>query len=215
MIRLLRRRLFLSSLSALALGIFSRAASASNLPAQLRKLLADFRACPGLEAEFEEEKNIVLLAAPLLSSGTIYFHPPHSMARVMKKPERSHLVVSKNKIVVKEGNVRKEVDLSDKPALSGLVQSLLHVLSGDEKKLVSDFDVHFSEEGAGGYRLQLIPKDPDLRRLVKSLHFSGKGLALTELRVKEASGDETVTRFSKVNAKRRFSKEEIRKIFEI
>lgn len=188
---------------------------ASTLPAGLRALLSDFRRCPGLEAHFSEEKNIILLAAPLRSSGKVYFHPPQSLARVVEKPRPSHLVVSRTKIVVKEDNVRKEVDFSDKPALRGLISSLLHVLSGDEERLTADFETHFLEEGAASWRLRLVPKAAALRRLIESLAFSGKALKLSELRVKEANGDETVTRFSDVNEKRKFTKSEIKQYFEI
>ncbi len=211
----LHRRELLIALA--AVGVLSPAlrAGAASLPPRLRELLNEFRKCPGLEADFEEEKNIVLLAAPLKSSGKVYFHPPHSLARVVEKPRRSHLVLKGNKIVVIEDKVRREVDLSDKPALRGLISSLLSVLAGDEKKLLADYESHFVEEGAGGWRLQLTPRDASLKRLVRLLSFAGKDLELSELRVMETSGDETITRFSKVNTRRRFSAGEIRTIFEI
>lgn len=214
LVRLRRRQLLLALF---ALGATSRisSANASALPARLRELLSGFRKCPGLEADFDEEKNIVLLAAPLKSSGKVYFHPPHSLARIVGKPRRSHLVIKGRKIIIKEDNIRKEVDLSDKPALRGLISSLLHILAGNEDKLVADYETHFVEEGATGWRLGLVPREPSLKRLVRSLSFAGKELELSELRVEESSGDETITRFSNVNAKRRFSNTEIRKIFEI
>lgn len=212
---ILPRRHVLAGLLGLTYSSFLRDAGASPLPARLRELLGDFRKCPGLEAQFLEEKNIILLAAPLKSSGKVYFHPPHSLARIVEKPRPSHMVVKAAKIIVKEGNVRKEVDFSDKPAMRGLISGLLHILAGDEERLVADYEPHFSEEGSAGWRLRLEPKQAALRRLIASLAFSGKGLKLSELRVKEANGDETVTRFSNVNEKRKFTKPEIKQYFEI
>lgn len=190
-------------------------AHANALPARLRALLSDFRKCPGISADFSEEKNIVLLSAPLKASGKIYFHPPHSLARVVESPRKSHVVVTGKKIIIKEDNVRKEVDFSDKPALRGLISSLLHILAGDAERLTADYEAQFVEEGVAGWRLVLIPKKEELRRLVASLTFSGKALKLSELRVKEANGDETVTRFSNVNEKRKFTKAEVAQYFEI
>lgn len=190
-------------------------AQAESLPTRLRALLSDFKKCPGVSAHFSEEKNIVLLSAPLKTSGKIYFHPPHSLARVVESPRKSHVVITGTKIVIKEDNVRKEVDFSNKPALRGLITSLLHILAGDAERLTADYEAQFVEEGATGWRLVLIPKKDELRRLVSSLTFSGKELKLTELRVKEANGDETVTRFSNVNEKRTFTKAEIAQYFEI
>ena len=190
-------------------------ASTSRLPAALEELLSRFQNCPGLSADFEEEKNIVLLAAPLMSSGQVFYHPPHSLARIVEKPKRSHLVVTKKRIVIKEDGQRKEVDLSDKPALRALITSLISVLSGDKKSLLANYDTHVVEEGADAWRLGLVPKGPDLKRWIDSFTLSGTGLALKELRIKESSGDETITRFSNVNAKRKFEKAEIAKIFDI
>lgn len=189
-------------------------ARASTVPARLRELLGAFRKCPGLEARFSEEKTIALLAAPLKSSGKVYFYPPKSLARIVEKPRRSHLVLKGAKIIVREDKDRREIDFSDKPALRGLIGSLLHILTGDEERLAADYHVHFEEDSAG-WRLELKPKPESLRKLVSGLSFSGRELKLLDLRVKEASGDETVTRFSEVNEKRTFSAAEIKEYFEI
>lgn len=189
-------------------------ARASALPARLRELLAAFGKCPGLEARFSEEKMIALLAAPLKSSGKVYFYPPKSLARIVEKPRRSHLVVQGAKIIVREGSERREVDFSDKPALRGLIGSLLHILAGNEQRLEADFHAAFKED-ASGWHLELKPKQEALRKLVTALAFSGKDLRLSELRIKEANGDETVTHFSEVNEKRTFSPAEIKEYFEI
>lgn len=189
--------------------------STSKLAPALGELLAKFRKCKGLSADYEEEKNIALLAVPLKSSGRVYFHPPSSLARITEKPKKSHLVIRGERIVVKEGNVRREVDLSDKPALRGLIGSLLHLLSGNEEKLLADYDTHFAEEGADSWRLELVPKSAEVRSMVESFRMKGDGLKLRELTIKETNGDETITRFSKVDTNRKFTEAEIARIFEI
>lgn len=189
-------------------------AHASALPARLRELLTAFGRCPGLEANFTDEKKIALLAAPLTSSGKVYFYPPKSLARVVEKPRRSHLVVLGAKIIVREGSQRREVDFSDKPALRGLIGSLLHILAGNAERIESDYHADFKED-TSGWHLELKPKNTDLRKLLAGLSFSGQDLRLSELRIKEANGDETVSRFSEVNVKRTFSPAEIKEYFEI
>jgi outer membrane lipoprotein-sorting protein len=209
------RRALLTAFVGFAFASASGSARAAALPARLRELLTQFQSCPGLEAQFSEEKNIVLLSAPLRSSGKIYFRPPQSLARITDKPRVSHVVVNDQKIVVKEDKVRKEIDFSDKPALAGLIGSLLRVLAGDAERLAADYSAEFSEEGTVGWRLRLVPKKADLARLIEALTFLGKDLKLSELRVKEANGDETVTRFSNVNEKRKFTPAEVKQYFEI
>lgn len=185
------------------------------LPAGLKQLLDKFKAMSGLSADFKEEKHIALLAAPLYSSGTVYFHPPHSLARIVTQPQASHLVLTGKRIVVKDKDGRHEVDMSDKPALQGLINSLLHVLSGNEESLVSAYKIHFVDAGKGTWSLTLTPKSRSVRGMIKSFTLAGEALKLSELRVKEASGDETITRFSNVNEKRQFTRDEIRRLFEI
>jgi outer membrane lipoprotein-sorting protein len=215
--RFSRRRLLSSGATALVLlaGLSSISARARATPPNLSELLSAFRKCPGLSADFQEDKRIQLLAAPLKSSGRIYFHPPHRIARVTEKPHKSHLVVSGKKIVVKEDGARREVDLSDKPALRELIGSLLHLLAGDEQKLLSDYEVSFRQQDGALWHLQLIPKNPIVKKLVESFSFSGQGIVLHELRVKEKNGDESITRFSSVDTRRKFSPVEIAQIFEI
>lgn len=181
----------------------------------LERLLSEFRKVPGISADFEEEKRIALLKTPLKSSGTVYFHPPHSLARVVKKPRASHLVVDGKRIVVKEEGVRKEVDLSDKPALRALVNSLLHVLSGEKKRLLADYNVDFEGRADGNWKLEMEPKNSDLKNLVTTFTFRGTGLTLSELRILEATGDETITKFSNVDTARKFTTKEISRIFDI
>lgn len=196
-------------------GLSTFSSVAKALPPYLSELLAAFRKCPGLSADFIEEKHIVLLGAPLKSSGRIYFHPPYHIARVTEKPNKSHLVVSGKKIVVKEGNSRKEVDLSDKPALRDLIGSLLHLLSGDEQQLRANYEVNFRQEKSTEWHLVLFPRNSAVKKLVESFSFAGSGIVLRELRVKEKNGDESITRFSSVNTERKFSAKEIAQIFEI
>jgi len=222
MTRLTRRiaisALALASLSAAALPTSEAAPGAKPAlatPVGLRPLLAEFKKSPGIEAKFEEEKKIALLAAPLKSSGRIYFHPPESLARVVEKPRASHLVMTGKKIIMKDKSGRKEVDLSDKPALRGLVTSLLHVLSGEEKKLLKDFSVAMKGDKNTGWSLSLVPKNASLKKMIRSFELKGVGIVLNELRVKEASGDVSVTRFSEVNTKRRFKRQDIARYFGI
>lgn len=181
----------------------------------LAKLLAAFKRVPGISADFQEEKHIALLKTPLESSGKVYFHPPSSLARLVEKPRRSHLVISGRRIVVKEDGVRKEVDLSDKPALRALINSLLHVLSGNREQLLADYEAEFEGSSDAAWKLVLTPKKADLKSLVQSFTFEGDGLVLGRLRVLEATGDETRTKFLNVDTARKFSAEEIARFFDI
>jgi hypothetical protein len=217
------RRALLSLLGAATLVLRARPALADQpkprtiqRPSEaLKKLLAEFKRVPGIAADFEEKKHIALLKTPLESSGKVYFHPPQSLARLVEKPRPSHLVISGRRIVVKEDGVRREVDLSDKPALRALINSLLHVLSGNREQLLRDYEAQFEGTSDTTWKLVLLPRNNDLKNLVQSFTFEGDSLVLSRLRVLEASGDETVTKFSNVDTARKFSTEEIARFFDI
>lgn len=181
----------------------------------LTKLLAEFAKSPGVSAKFDDEKKIALLKAPLRSSGQVYFHPPHSLARVVTKPRKSHLVIKADRIIVKENGVRKEVDLSDKPTLRALVKSLLQVLAGDRQALLENYEATFEGQADAEWKLLLTPKNANLKNMVHSFSFKGTRIILSELTVSEASGDSTTTKFSAVNVARKFTSEEIARFFDI
>jgi hypothetical protein len=199
-----------------AFGAQFRSAQATAGPESgLKALLTAFRRCRGLSAHFHEAKQIALLAAPLHSEGKVYFHPSGALARMAETPRESHLLITRSRLVVKDESGRKEIALGDKPALRALVGSLLRVFSGDEAGLAKDFETRFDGNAAEAWQLDLKPKSAELGTILRSIHFSGVGIRLTELRVIEATGDTTTSTFSKVDPERQFSAAETARFFEL
>lgn len=210
------RRHFLG-LTALASCSFSSLTAAAAPPSsvQFQALLTSFRQSPGIEAHFEEKKSIALLAVPLTQSGLVLFQAPSSLARIVEKPTPSHVVLRGDRIVARDGSGRRSLDLSDKPALRALVGSLQHLLAGNESQLLDNYGVTMTGQAAQDWTLVLVPLKSELKKMLQSLSLEGNGISISNLKVLEANGDVTSTRFSRVNTQRRFSPDEVKRYFAI
>jgi outer membrane lipoprotein-sorting protein len=187
--------------------------SADQGAQSLDGLLAAFRKSPGVSARFVEEKHIALLKKPLKSEGSIYFLAPGKLARIVDSPKPSKILLEGDELRISDGKGVRLVDLSKNAAVAALVRSFVNLLHGDRAALEKDFSVKLTSSSGGGFSLRLVPKAAPLNQLVTSIEVVGKGLVLSEMTVSEASGDQTITRFSDVNTDRRYSEDEKKTLF--
>lgn len=187
-------------------------------PRNVDELLASFRKSPGLSARFVEEKHIALLKAPLRSEGALYYLPKDKLARHVERPKRSVLLLDGPKLSVSDAAGSRALDLSTTPALAALVLSFVEVLRGDRSALDANYGVEFvspaePKAAAASWRLTLTPRAEALRKMVTRIELSGVEDRIERLVVAEASGDRSVTHFSEVDTKRRFTEEERKRFF--
>jgi hypothetical protein len=178
-------------------------------------LMVRFHAMPGLFAKFREEKRIALLAKPLVSEGTIHFAPPARLARHTLSPTVSSVVLQDGTVRYGDGTTDETVDLAAAPAVRGLVEGFLHVLAGDRTALERSFAMELTSAAADRWEIVLKPKNPELSRVIQSMTFAGDSVGVTRMRILEGSGDEGITTFSAVDAQRRYSADEIRRVFRL
>lgn len=201
-------------LAAFAEGEATTASLSPAAEAELTALLRGFREMPGLEASFEEEKTLALLAAPLRSAGTLYYAPGGYLLRRIEAPRRAEIVVTPRELRVVEGAETQRFDLRARADVAHFVQSFLWILSGDEAALRQNFSLAYSpRDDAGAWSLALRPRDERMAYIVKEIVVRGKGAAVREVEVREASGDTTLTKMGETNPARRFSEDELRALF--
>lgn len=193
----------------------SRSEVHADASVDLSTLMAAFRAMPGLEATYEEEKHLALLAAPLRSKGTMYYAPGGYLLRRVEGAGGSSMVLTPRELRVVESGKTQRFDLRARPDVAHFVQSFLWILSGDEPALQEHFEVAFQAQTADApWRLSLTPKDRNMAHIVRQIQVRGIGLSVQEVRVEEQSGDMTVTRITDANPERRFSDAERAELFE-
>lgn len=181
----------------------------------LEALLEAFASMPGLEARFVQRKHIEMLSDPLVSRGRLHFAQPGHLARIVEEPRRSRVVITPDELRIEEDEETRTLDLGSRPDVKLFVESFVRLLAGDREALERIYRIEFERRGddGEGWRLRLVPTTKALRELVTRMVILGEGLHVHELRVREASGNRTVTRFEDVDPTRRYSAEERERLF--
>jgi outer membrane lipoprotein-sorting protein len=174
------------------------ATTAATLPPALVEKLRQIRA---LTADFREEKKMAILVTPIVRTGTLAYEAPGRLAQQVATPAPARLVLDGKVLSMSEGQGKPttRLDIEAQPAVGLLVRLLLGVLAGDVATLGQHTKLSYRDLGKDAWSIDLLPKDPLLEKLIKSMHVSGRGAIIDVLRVVDRSGDETTTRFS--NAK--------------
>jgi hypothetical protein len=188
---------------------------APSTPTSFAELLAGFVGTTGFEARFEEEKYLALVAAPLRSSGRLYFTPPSTMLRRVEKPRRKDILVARDQVRISDDAGTQTIDLAGRAEVRPLVESMIWIFTGDLESLEATYRVDYQvlERVDGEQRrwvVRLIPLRPPLSQLVRELRVHGSGRTADLLELEETSGDRTVTRIVDVDRQRRSDSEDRR-----
>lgn len=183
-------------------------------PAGFEVLLDAFSRMPGLEAGFVEEKHLALLAEPLESRGRLFFARPGLLLRRVEAPRRSEVVITQTELRISDADGAQSIDLRSRPDVRPFVESLTWLLAGNRKALAEVYAVAFEPaREAKPWRVTLTPKAGPIARLIQYIRMVGNGLAVSQIEVRETSGDETVTRIVDANPARHFSADEMKQLF--
>jgi len=157
----------------LVLLFFTFAARAADLtPAEtqaLMKNLQEHRAkFPSLSADFVEERTTHLLTKPLLSEGNIAFQVPNKFRREVTGNSPSLTVSNGQKLWIYYPNF-KEAELYTLGQKAFFDDSIAALTAGLNFQRVEQFYTVKAAHEDHGYRLDLTPRGPGLRRMVKEL----------------------------------------------
>jgi hypothetical protein len=186
------------------------------------QLFAGFRAMTGLEARFEEEKYLALLAAPLRSSGSLYFLPPSTLLRRVEEPRRQEILIQASRIRISQGAEVQTIDLGVYREIRPLVDSLIWIFTGDLASIEEVYRVEYEvfelgtgERAESRWQMTLSPKRAPLSSLLRKMKVRGAGLTVSSIELIETSGDRTLTHFSHANSRRVFDTAEQLELFGI
>jgi len=180
--------------SALVLFHPAPASSAEPSPRTLDALMSSLRSIRAVRAPFRETKHISLLTLPLRSEGRIYYQAPGRFARETTKPIRTRLVIDGDRLLIADDSRRHEVDTKSSTIASAFVGGFLMFLRGDRARVEDIFLISF-EADASSWRVRLIPRALEFRRIIGEVGVRGRGAIVEHLEVRESSGDRTETEF--------------------
>ena len=193
-----------------------RSAPGSPAPAiTLDEVLRRFRAVPGLSARFRESRQMQLLAAPLVSEGTLHYAPPGRLVRRTEQPELAVALLEGNHLRFRDASGEQSLDLDAMPAARQFLESFTALVAGDRAALARSYELAFEPLGASAWRLTMRPRVPALSRVFRAVEVAGEGVALRTLVVREVSGDVSETTFTEVRTDRRFTAEESARLFRL
>lgn len=192
----------------------SSAAYAQASPKTAQELLRAYARMGGLEASFVETKQLSLLAKPIESRGRLYFARPGYLLRQVTEPVSASVLITPERVILRDDSGERVLDLKTRSDVRPFVESLVWLLAGDRDALEKAYAIAFSKAAQDGvWKLVLTPKGAPLNQLISEIVVTGKKLFVSQVRVREKSGDETLTRIESANPKRTFSAAERRKLF--
>jgi outer membrane lipoprotein-sorting protein len=188
--------------------------SAEAAPETLEALLARFAKVQGLRARYVEEKRIALLKMPLRSEGTVAFAAPGSLVRRAEKPEPATLLLEGEVLWVADASGKRKIELGESAIVKHFVMTFVNVLRGDRAALERAYTLVFAVTPAG-WKLELTPKAPELRKLVAGAVLEGRGGEVERMTLREENGDVTLMQFSAVDSNLRFDAAEKARTFQL
>jgi hypothetical protein len=156
--------------------------------ARLMQLLSE---SPTSEVPYVEKKFSALLSEPVVSSGMLVYRRPDVVEKNVAVPRQESFRIAGQEITVTRKDTRRRIALSSEPLLAAFAASLRGVLSGDAGLL----GAHYRMALTGTERdwsLDLVPVDDEITRYVQRIVVTGRAGHVTQIEVREASGDRSV-----------------------
>ncbi len=158
-------------------------------PIEINVLMRELAAAPERHGSFTEERRFAALDRPLTAHGELEYRRPGHMEKRTLGPVAETLVVDGDRLTVSNaGGGERVLQLGSEPALRGLVDSVLGVLSGNLAALQRHYRV--SAEGTTkAWRLTLQPADPVVAQFVAVVRIDGTGSTPLVFETIQTNGD--------------------------
>ena len=199
--RLLPRREFwptvghlVGLLLALALPLQARA---FDLP-ELSRLMSQVKSG---EAVFTEKRSVAMLERTLESSGRLTFSAPDTFVRETLKPRPEKVSVVGNILTLTSGNRTRTLRLDAVPEAAVMTEAIRGTLTGNRQAIERNFIANVSGQPQR-WTMELVPIEPQVRDLVRSVQIAGQQSWVREVTVVMADGDRSVMSIEQVSSVR-------------
>lgn len=167
------RRLLCAALLCLIAPVIPAIAAGELTPAEGAALLQQLRDIhakqPGFEASFTEERTSHLLKKPVITEGSVWFSVPDKFRREVRTPSPSTTISDGHTMWIDYPSFN-EVEIYTLGGRSFFNESLAALTAGLNFEHIDEYyNFHAFRAPGGGYRLELTPKKPSLRRVVQQI----------------------------------------------
>jgi chaperone LolA len=169
-------------------------------PLDVKALLDQIRArragAPQLEADFQEEKTVHLMNKPISSSGKVWFQKPNKFRREVKGNSPSITVSDGQQLWIYYPKFQsaEHYSLGKHSPLDAGIAALTAALNLENVE--NSYHITASKQDSG-YELQLAPRNPSLKRLLKTFDIQmNASLQVQRTEMVQPNGDHIVTVYS-------------------
>jgi len=190
-----RVALLLIFLASCAHGVKAEALAPGDVKTLLERIREKRAAAPTMQADFQEQRKIHLLDEPINSSGKIWFQAPNKF-RVERKGNAPSITVSDGQqlwIYYPNFKSAERYSLAKRSPLDAAISAITTALNLEN--LEHTFHIT-GEKSEKGYDLELIPRNPSMKRIFQKLllHLSND-LFAERTDMLQANGDRIVTAY--------------------
>ena len=169
-------------------------------PNEVKTLLDQIRAkraaAPQVQADFEEEKTVHLMNKPIVSSGKVWFAAPDKFRREVKGNSPSMTVSDGRQLWIYYPKFQsaEHYSLGKHSPLDAGIAALTAALNLENVE--NSYHITASK-AENGYELQLVPRNPSLKRLLKTFTIQMNAeLQVQHTEMVQPNGDHIVTRYA-------------------
>ena len=169
-------------------------------PPDVKALLDQIRArragAPQLEADFQEEKTVHLMNKPISSTGKVWFQKPNKFRREVKGNSPSITVSDGQQLWIYYPKFQsaEHYSLGKHSPLDAGIAALTAALNLENVE--NSYHITASKQDSG-YQLQLAPRNPSLKRLLKTFDIQmNASLQVQRTEMVQPNGDHIVTVYS-------------------
>lgn len=193
--RLLPRREFWPIASLLLAAALPLQARAFDLP-ELSRLMSQVKSG---EAVFTEKRSVAMLERTLESSGRLTFSAPDTFVRETLKPRPEKVSVVGNILTLTSGNRTRTLRLDAVPEAAVMTEAIRGTLTGNRQAIERNFIANVSGQPQR-WTMELVPIEPQIRELVRSVQIAGQQSWVREVTVVMADGDRSVMSIEQVSS---------------
>lgn len=140
---------------------------------------------------FHEEKFIGVLDTPLLSEGTLRFHPPDHLEKHTTSPRDERMIINGNQLSYTRHGQTYTLNLAEHPEATAYANSIRGLLNGNAALLRKSYELKLSGDRAH-WVLLLLPTDARIQSLIQSISVNGSGDHLQRIEYDQANGDRSI-----------------------
>lgn len=163
--------------------------------ALLQQISAQIEQHQVVRASFSQSKQMAAMKRPLLTEGKLVYSSAHGVLWQIEKPYRVSYLLGEDRIIeIAADGSRKLRGTRDIPGLAQVGRVFRAMLGANTTALQS----HFNAEASGSlaqWQIVLRPKQAQIQQFLSLLTLSG-GKFVESISIDEASGDQTLIRFS-------------------